>query len=827
MNDLRFAFRQLLKNPGFTAVAVLTLALGIGACTAMFTAVNTVLLRPLPALDPGRLAYVSSPRSEDFSFPFYQRLRAAMTSFTAMEAVQYRVSRWGLADAGTEGDGETVDTQGATGGYFATLGVLPFLGRTFGPDDDKPGAAEPVVVISHGLWQRRFGGDPSIVGRALRLDTLPVTVIGVMPPGFVGFQADVNPEVWWPLQLGTQFGRRDLRLMNEGVSWLVLFGRLREDLTLEQARAEAKTFYRVELEAQVAGNPNRPAAERERILAQTIELRPGAAGFVGARSEFRQPLTVLMIAVGVVLLIASANLAGLLLARGAARQREFAVRAALGAGQGRMLRLLVTESVLLALCGGALGTVFALWGTGFLTRFVAQTHVPVVISPDGRVLLFTIGISLLTGVLFGLAPAWRLSRLDLVSTIKGQSQGASAGMGSRLQPSLVVTQVALSVLLLAGAGLFARTLRKLQAVEFGFARENLLSVAVDTGRWRPTPAEQAALLRKVLEELPTLPGVRTASVAGAGLLTGNGMTMDFTPEGYVAAPDEEVAARVVLAGPEFFTTMGVPILQGRAFLPTDEPPPSADGTLPPPHAAIIGERLARKYFAEVDPVGRTLMLDGRVRVQIVGVARDTRYTRDLRATVPVQFYVPFFGSDLRMPPTFYLRTEHSAAASEADLRRALARVDSRLSLSAVRPMDDTIDRLLVRERIIAQLTGFFSAFALLLACLGIYGLLAFRVTQRTREIGVRVALGATLHDIVTGVLRQGLALVVLGGALGLGAAFLVTRYLKALLYGVTPADPATFVTVMAMLVAVAVLACWLPARRAARVDPMVALRNEG
>jgi predicted permease len=825
-NDLKFAFRQLPKNPGFTAVAVLTLALGIGANTAMFSAVNTVLLRPLPAHDPARLAYVSTPRSEDFSFPFYQRLRAAMTSFSAIEAVQYRVSRWGLADAGTEGNGESVDTQGATGGYFATLGVPALVGRTFGPGDDKPGAAEPVVVISHSLWQRRFGGDPNIVGRALRLDTLPVTVIGVMPPGFVGFQADVNPEVWWPLQLGTQFGRSDLGLMKEGVSWLVLFGRLREGMTLEQARAEAKTFYRVELEAQVSGNPSRPAAERERILAQTIDLRPGAAGFVGARSEFRQPLTVLMIAVGVVLLIASANLAGLLLARGAARQREFAVRAALGAGRGRMLRLLVTESVLLALSGGALGTVFALWGTGFLTRFVAQTNVPVVISPDGRVLLFTIGVSLLTGVSFGIVPPWRLSRLDLVSTVKGQSGGTTAGSGSRLQRSLVVTQVALSVLLLAGAGLFARTLNKLQTVEFGFARENLLSVAVDTGRWRPTPTEQAALLRKVLGELSTLPGVRTASIAGAGLLTGNGMTMDFTPEGYVAAPDEEVAARVVLAGPEFFTTMGVSILQGRAFLPTDEPPPSADGTLPPPRAAIIGERLARKYFPGSDPAGRRLMLDGRVRVEIVGVARDTRYTHDLRAAVPVQFYVPFFGSDLRMPPTFYMRTEHSAAASEADLRRALARVDSRLSLSSVRSMDETIDRLLVRERIIAHLTGFFSAFALLLACLGIYGLLAFRVAKRTREIGVRVALGATLRDIVTQVLRQGLALVVVGGVLGLGVTFLVTRYLATQLYGVTPADPVTLVMVMAMLVAVALLASWFPARRAAKVDPMVALRTE-
>jgi len=445
---------------------------------------------------------------------------------------------------------------------------------------------------------------------------------------------------------------------------------------------------------------------------------------------------------------------------------------------------------------------------------------------DATVLLFALGATLVTGVLFGLAPAWRLSRIDLVAAIKGRSQGATAGASSRLQPSLVVAQVALSVLLLAGAGLFAQTLRKLQTVEFGFARENLVSFAVDPGRWRPTAAEQTILLRKVLAELPTLPGVSAASVAGAGLLTGNGMTMNFAAEGYVAAPDEEISARVVLTGPAFFTTMDVPILQGRMFLPADEPPPLADGKLPPPRAAIIGERLARKYFAGANPVGRTLTLDGSKRVEIVGVAKDTRYNRDLRATVPVQFYVPFFGSDLRMPSTFYVRTTHSAAASEADLRRILARGDSRLGLRDLRSMDETIDRLLVRERIIAQLTGFFGAFALLLACLGVYGLLAFRVAQRTREIGVRVALGATLRDIVTLVLRQGLALVVVGGALGLAAALGLTRYLATLLYGVTPADPATFAVVVGLLLAVALLACWLPARRAAKVDPMTALRAE-
>lgn len=826
--DIRFAGRSLKKHPGFTAVAVLTLGLGIGANTALFSAVNTVLLRPLPARDPERLAYISSPRGENFSYPFYQRLRAAMTSFADLSAVQFRISRRELADAASDGAGESVVTQGATGNYFTTLGVPALLGRTFVPADDQPGASAPVVVISHALWQRRFGGDPHVIGRALRLDVLPVTVIGVMPSEFVGFQADVQPEVWWPLQMLTQFDRQTPGMVNEGVLWLMLFGRLRDGVSPDQARAEATTFYRAEMEARVAQNPNRPSAERERILAQTIDLRSGATGFVAARNQFRQPLTVLMIAVGIVLLIASTNLAGLLLARGTARQREFAVRAALGAGRTRIVRLLVTESLLLAGLGGVLGWLLAQWGTAFLTGFLAQTTAPVAIVPDGTVLLFTTVVSLLAGILFGLAPAWRLSEIDLATAMKAQGGGAIAGANSRLQPALVIAQVALAVLLLAGAGLFVRTLHNLQTGEIGFARENLVTFSLDTARWRPAPVEQMGTLRNALTELRALPGVRAVTIGGAGMLSGSGITMDFVPEGYAAMADEEIVARVVLAGPDFFATLGVPLLGGRDFLRTDEAATLPDGRPAPARVAIIGESLARKYFGATNPLGRTLTINGATKysLEIVGIAKDTRYSSDLRAPVPVQFYLPFFGNDFPMQGTVYLRTTQSAAAFEADLRRALARVDSRLAPRDLRSMDQTIDHLLVRERIIAQLTGFFSAFALLLACLGLYGLLAFRVAQRTREIGVRVALGATLRDVVMLVLRQGLALVLAGGLLGVLAAFGATRFVAALLHGVTPADPMTFALVLAILLAVALLACWLPARRAARVNPVIALRSE-
>src|SRR5919198_55821 len=521
-NDLRFAFRQLLKNPGFTTVAVLTLALGVGANTALFTAIDTVMLRPLPVRNPDRLVLVAKGRDE-FSFPFYERLRDALFSLEGLAASQFRAPRRAFLVSGAKGEAEEITTQGVTGNFFNVLGVPPLLGRTLVEEDDRKGAAQPVVVISHGFWVQRFGSDPNVIGVTARLDNVPVTIIGVMPPDFVGFEADVKPDLWWPLQLVSQLEPRQSP-MGEGVSWLVLFGRLREGVTRERAQAEASTFFRHQLEEQVAKNPNRPPAERERILSQKLELLPGRAGFVGARGEFRQPLTVLMAAVGVVLLIACTNIAGLLLARGAARQRELAVRAALGAGRARIVRQLVTESFLLALLGGAAGLLFAQAGTAFLSNFIAQSSTPVPLAPDHRALLFTLGVSLFTGVIFGFAPAWRSSRLDLVTAVKNQGNATTGISSGRLQPLLVVAQVALSVLLLASAGLFVRTLRNLRAVDFGFRGDNLVSLAVDPGRGQRDPLQlQQLLLRRVLTELATVPGVRSASLGGAGLLTGNGI----------------------------------------------------------------------------------------------------------------------------------------------------------------------------------------------------------------------------------------------------------------------------------------------------------------
>jgi predicted permease len=549
---------------------------------------------------------------------------------------------------------------------------------------------------------------------------------------------------------------------------------------------------------------------------------------VGARREFREPLALLMTAVGIVLLIASANLAGLQLARGAARRREFTVRAALGAGRRRIVRQLLTESVLLALMGGAGGLLFARWGTAFLANFLAQSDAPVALTPDSRALSFTIVTSLMTAAVFGLAPAWRFSRPDLIAAIKDQGSAQSGPSRGRLQSMLIIAQVALSVLLLAGASLFTHTLRNLRTLDFGFRSDNLVTFSVDPGRWRPDATQLEVLQRRLLMELETLPGIRSVSIGGAGVLTGNGISMDVSVDGYSPAPGEEMRTWAILAGPRFFETMQIPVLRGREFTRSDEPNAAPGAAMSHATVAILGEAMARRFFGDSDPIGRYFTVEGenKVRVEIVGVARDTTYSPNLRKQTPLEFYVPYFGSGIRMPPTFYLRADRAAVTLTGDIRRILAHVEPRLKLRELRSMNEVIDRLLLRERIIAQLIGFFSGFALLLTCLGLYGLLAFRVTQSTREIGVRMALGATLGNVIALPIRQGLALVLCGGVLGLVAALLGTRFVAALLYGVKPTDPLTYATVSLVLLAAACLASWLPARRAASVDPMVALRYE-
>lgn len=827
MQDLRYAARQLRKNPGFTLVTVLILAIGIGANTAMFTLLNAVLLRPLPVPRPQELVVArKNPGDASFSYRSYERFREGLRSLTDLAVAQnHTTRRWMVASDLGATEPEPVATQVVSGNFFSVLGVSAVVGRSLTPDDDRPDASQGAVVLSEVFWRRRFGADPAVLGKTIRLDAGLLTIVGVMPAGFHGFNPGVQPDLWWPIRLFSQVDRdaagKTNVLASEGWEWLVMFGRLAPGGTRDAARAELDAAYRRELDLFAAERLSRwTEKQRQEHFARRLELDGAAAGYTRVRERFKQPITILTIVVGVVLLIACANVAGLLLARGTVRQREFAVRTALGAGRGRLVRQLVTESVLLALIGGACGLVLAHWGTAFLGSYLPASTGNFDFAPDTRVLLFTTAASLLTGILFGLLPAWRSSRVELATAMKLQSE--QAGARARLNAALVVAQIALSVALLAGAGLFVRTLRNLRAADFGFKPTHVALFSLESAV-SYNDDQRAAIHRRLLDALSAAPGVRSATLANAGLMSGDSMGYRFGVEGYTPAPDEEMRGQIVVVGPRFFETLGIPVLRGREFT-------TAEASGAPDESArkvVIGEKLARRFFGDVDPIGRTLRhgLNPGTAFEVVGVAKDTKY-RNVREQTPFAYYLPYGPGGRGFTMSFYVRTQDDPAALAANVRALVRQIDPQLGVRDLRTLDAVVDDTLVQERVVAQLGGFFSGFALVLASLGLYGVLSYGVAQRTREIGVRMALGATSHQVVQIVLRQGLALVVLGCVLGLAAALGLTRFVTTLLYGVKPADPLTFVAVAALLTAVTLVACWLPARRATKVDPMTALRAE-
>src|SRR3989449_2293228 len=641
MNDLRFAFRQLLKNPGFTAVAVLTLALGIGANTALFTLINALVLRSLHVPEPERLVRVTaggaSLRDEGFPYAFYQRLSERAPSHTALAAAQRWVSKRDLTATGFgQIDPEPVNAQTVSGSFFHVLDVPALVGRTLAPAEDRTDDPQPVVVISHAFWQRRFGANPEVIGRAIQLDTVPFTIVGVMPAGFSGIEVDGHADLWWPLQMLPQVDgdARDLvRARPEAGEWLTVFGRLKSGAAREQARAELSTFYQQQLAAQVeARGAQWTETQRNTFLNQPLELEVAGGGTsIGRR--FSRLFGILAGTAGLVLLIACANVAGLLLARGAARRREFAVRAALGAGRGRLMRQLAAESLLLALLGGVFGLVFARWGTDLLAGYLPQHGRAFDLMPDGRVLLFALTASVLTGVMFGLVPALRLSRLDLATAMKDQAGQMAGGARARANHALVVGQIALSVILLAGAGLFIRTLRNLHSLDLGFQREHLVLFDLDFPR-NYNANQRADVNAQVLQRIATLTGGRGASLSGAGLLSGGIVRTRFSIDGYTPQLDERMQVSAVVVGPRFFETLHIPLLRGRELT-------TGDNSNPP--KIVISESMARRFFGATDPLGR-LVRHGREATpfEIIGVAKDTAY-QNLREKIPLEYYVPYFG----------------------------------------------------------------------------------------------------------------------------------------------------------------------------------------
>jgi predicted permease len=834
--DLRYELRMLAKNPGFAAVAVLTLALGIGANTAIFTLVNALLLRSLPVekpeelvllghgLDRGLVGTAQRGSWELFSYAFYQHLRDHNSVFQGVCAfgsfeddLSVRVG-----NVSTSIPGKLV-----SGNYFSVLGVHPLLGRVLAPEDDSAGAT-PAAVISYRFWSKQFSQDASVLGRAVNVNGTTFIIVGVTPPGFFGetLQTDV-PEMWLPLATQPQVMRQDSLLMPQGPYWLDVMGRLKPGVTFNQAQANVSALQRGFLDEEVRAQVS---AERWREIQNCfIVLTAGGKGLSELRENFTTPLYLLLAAVGFILLIACANVANLLMARATARQREVAVRLALGASRSRLVRQFLTESLLLALCGGAAGLLFARWGTMALVARVANgaDYLPLSVSPDSRVLGFTLGVCVLTGILFGLAPALRASHGDLAPALGDSFRTPAGNAGqSRLSNFLVVLQVAVSLFLLIGAGLLVRTLRELENQDWGFAREKVLVVNIDPKRAGYKPEQLPALYQELLERVSALPGVRSASLAGYSWLSDVKALDRITVPGYTPQPDERTTVQVNLAGPRYFETEGMTLLLGREFAERD--------TESSPRVAVVNEALVHRFYFGQNPIGKTLHFQNTFHgadIQVVGVVRNAKYN-DPRDNATEMVFLPVsqaarpFAELGAYVGDLEIRTAGNPTSVVEAVRQTIAGIDKNLPVDKVTTLNEMVERSLNQVTLIAGLSSLFGVLAMLLACVGLYGVMSHAVARRTNEIGIRMALGARRSDVLGLVVGRGFKLTLAGVALGIAAAIPLARFLASLPIGVKPADPLTFFVVSLILTVVALIASYIPARRATKVDPMVALRYE-
>lgn len=941
--DIRYGLRMLRNSPGFAAVAVLTLALGIGANTAIFSLINGVMLRSLPVEKPSELVvlrwsahkapringYMSSgdcpsnlrfgaanPTGCSFSEPIFREIRNS-NQFSGVAAF---ANSGPLALTGN-GPASMINGQLVSGDFFRTMGLKPAAGRVLDLSDDSPTAA-PVVVLNYGYWQSSFGGARDVVGRTIELNGAAFTIVGVAEQRFTGITPGSNYDVWLPLAAGPRINNpRMWDDREEKVTWwwLTILGRLKPEKPMLQAQATISGMFRNEMlngaiplfemgggmpgppgprggpasrqvvvgggappagaravpsppsgGAQgtvVVGGPMPPAggsqgariqaapspgaqgeaapnaANEPRTLSKpddepTVTLVNAQTGLTGSRGQFANPLYVLMFAVGIILLIACSNVAGLMLARAAARQKEMALRLALGAGRMRIVRQLLTESLLLAATGGALGIVFASWGSHAIVSFVSNNQPrPLAFATglDLRVLGFTVAISLFTGILFALAPAFRSVRVDVTPALKegsststkvSRSGGRRFGIGN----ALVVTQLALAIVVLVGAGLLVRTLQNLRSIDVGFDSHNLVIFGINPSLAGYKDAQIRNFYQDLQGRLTETPGVKSASYSMVPLLSGALMATMFNWPG--SPQDRPSESDVLEIGPNFFSTMQISVVAGRTFTTSDyeiaanAASPSAPHTVPTP--VIVDQAFVAKFLGKENPLGKRFgqseaSQDGPASpgYEIIGVVRDTKYD-NLRREISPMMYTP----QTMQGASFEVRTAGDPQALVPAIRSAVAQINPNLPLRDVTTESQQIDRLLFQERLVARLSGFFGLLALALACIGLYGLLAYEVARRTREIGIRSALGAQRRDVLRLVVKQGLLLAVVGAIAGMGVALGVTHYLKSMLYDVSAYDPFTIVVVSALLVLVALAACLIPARRATNVDPIVALRYE-
>ncbi len=831
LQDVRFGLRMLRKNPGFTAVAVLTLALGIGANTAIFTLLDAVLLKTLPVYKPHELVLFSDDPSEGTSsgrrtgplpwfsyseYLYFQGQNEPFRDLCAFESESNR-PRIRLASAGANSPPEFAHGKVVSGNYFSVLGVNPAAGRMLSPEDDRPGAS-PVAVMSYAYWQRRFHGDPSVVGRAMEVNGSPFNVVGVAAPEFFG-ESVKREDFWFPIVAQPQVTLSDSLLDNNDSYWLNFMGRLKPGVTRQQAQAIVGVQLHQILAEQAGSHPS--ADDLFTMNNAYIRLAPGGEGISYLRFRYSQSLHILMAVAGLVLLIACANVANLLLSRAAAREKEISVRLALGASRGRLIRQLLTESALLACLGGALGILLAQRAATILFTVVAGNGTPLKVSPNLAVLAFTTSISLLAGITFGLVPALRANRTDIAASMKGAVRARTAsGLHLGFANGLVVFQVAASLPLLIGAGLFLRTLQNLMAQELGFEDERVLVAEIASPQIAGySPDQLPALYQSLLGRVQAIPGVHSATLDSSSPFGGHNSSGDFSIEGRAPQPGQKMIAWRVQVGARYFETMGIPMLLGRDITPEDIQENLS--------VAVINQTMARQYFPGENPIGKKYCegspFSADKASEIIGVAGDARYY-SFRDQIPPMIFTA--ASQLPRGGSIVVRAAGDPKSLEVAIRGAVREVSTILPVPSVDFLGEQVHNELLPVRTVAELSSTFGALALLLACTGLYGTMAYRVARRTNEIGIRMALGAQRSNILWLILKDCLLLSILGLVIGVPLALAGTRLIASQLFKLSPMDPLTVAFAGFVMIAVALLACWIPARRAMRVDPMVALRYE-
>ncbi len=831
--DIKYGARMLTKSPGFTLVAMLTLALGIGANTAIFSLTDQILLRPLPVPDPHELVVLRSPGPKSgrvscdydcdaaFSYPMFKALREKSTTVNLIG--RFPVS----LDVAVDGQAERADGELVTGNYFDALKVGPALGRLFTMQDEGATGSNPVAVLSHAYWRRRFGGSPAVLNKVLSVNATSLTIVGVAAPRFTGVQVGANTDVFVPMSMKPMMTKNWDGLPSWRDYWLAILGRLNPGFSREQAKAELAPVYRALLEEQLTiAKSDSSGDRRQRFVEKPLELDAGAGGRPVFQSDAREGLVFLSIMVGLVLLIACANVANLLVARGVARQREVAVRLAIGASRWRLVRQLLAESVLLALAGGVAGLLVSFWTVdALLGALSANLDVQGLTSNmDVRILSFNLGLALLTGVIFGLLPSLQTTRPSLIGTLKDQGTGTSGGSAhTRFRKVLVVSQIAMTLLLLIGAGLFAKSFYSLTKEELGIQADKILAftIAPDQGGYNPERTRD--FIDQLRHVMHAMPGVVSSATAVVPILTENTSQSNFTPQGYTPKEGENTTAVQNWVSPGYFATLGIPLLTGRDFTEQD----GRGGQ----KVMIVNESLAKRFYPN-GAVGGKLAYGGgnnlKFEYEIVGVVKDAKHAQVNEAPRPF-VYEPYaqLAADGRLgSTTVYLRTLGEPAALANGARREVQRLDANLPVTELRTLENVIERSLFAEELLMTLTVSFGLLAAGLAALGIAGVMMFTVARRTREIGIRIALGAGAGHVHWMVLREVGVMALIGSVIGVPAAYFLGKVAESLLFGVKAGDPWMALAALALMSAVALLSGYLPARRAAKIDPMVALRYE-